>query len=207
MNKFGIIYKITNLINNKVYIGKTISSLEKRFNAHFTIKRKYYFQRALHKYGRENFKIEQICSSLNINNLDELEKYFINYYNSIFPYGYNLTFGGEGGLKSKQTRINISLAKKGKPSPKKGKKTGPNKKLSEYQKGRLRGPQKQETIEKRRLKLLGQKKSNIQICFKSITDASIFLKCSRRALNNTLTGWSNSTKNYKIKYISGNEGK
>lgn len=37
MNNLGVIYKVTNLLNNKIYIGKTIQKLDKRKNAHFNV--------------------------------------------------------------------------------------------------------------------------------------------------------------------------
>jgi hypothetical protein len=46
MNNLGVIYKVTNLLNNKIYIGKTIQKLDKRKNAHFNVSKKSntYFQ-------------------------------------------------------------------------------------------------------------------------------------------------------------------
>lgn len=93
----GYIYKITNMINNKVYIGQTIKTVEKRFQQHKNNSKHPYFSqivlyKAFNKYGIENFKcetIEEIENSL----LDEREKYWIEYYNSYFE-GYNSTLGG-----------------------------------------------------------------------------------------------------------------
>lgn len=90
------IYKITNTINNKVYIGQTSLTPEIRFNKH---KRCYKsnccskLYKAMRKYGKENFIIETICET-NVPNEDE--KYWIQYYNSVKE-GYNITYGGEGG--------------------------------------------------------------------------------------------------------------
>lgn len=93
------IYKITNKINNKIYIGKTLKSIEERFKEHCSdYKRRDYEKRPLYsamkKYGIENFKVEQVeeCSSDIIN---EREKYWIEYYGS-FKNGYNATIGGDG---------------------------------------------------------------------------------------------------------------
>lgn len=94
----GYIYKITNTINNKVYIGQTIKTVSKRFNQHKNNSNKEYFSqivlyKAFNKYGIENFKceeIEQVDNSL----LDEREKYWIGYYDSYFN-GYNSTLGGK----------------------------------------------------------------------------------------------------------------
>lgn len=96
-----IIYKITNLINNKVYIGKTIKSLEWRFKKHCYDARKNpntknHFHRALLFHGIENFKIEQIDSAKTKEELNEKEQYWINYYKAK-ELGYNMTYGGDGG--------------------------------------------------------------------------------------------------------------
>lgn len=94
----SFIYKITNLLNGKCYIGKTdISTIEERFKQHIKDSKKYLdrpLYRAFNKYGIKNFKIEEIeqCS---INESCEREKYWIEYYGS-FHNGYNATLGGDG---------------------------------------------------------------------------------------------------------------
>lgn len=98
MVKEGVIgiYKITNKINNKCYIGQSIN-IERRFEEHKNTNRtSKYLHRAMIKYGIDNFKFEiiEICHK---EELSEKEKYWINYYHSISPYGYNLTDGGDGG--------------------------------------------------------------------------------------------------------------
>lgn len=96
----GLIYKITNDINNKVYIGKTLhSSIEERFQEH---KKDYCRQRcekrplynAMNKYGIEHFHIE-LVEKVPIEQLSEKEIYWIDYYDS-YKTGYNATRGGEG---------------------------------------------------------------------------------------------------------------
>ena len=93
----GYIYKITNNINNKVYIGQTVKSLQKRFTQHKNNSNKEYFSqivlyKAFNKYGIENFTFEGIEEVPN-EQLDEREKYWIEYYNSYLE-GYNSTLGG-----------------------------------------------------------------------------------------------------------------
>lgn len=95
----GFIYKITNNINGKCYIGKTLGSIEKRWKEHQydSTRRKLEVRplyRAFNKYGIENFSIEQI-EECDVDILSEREIYWINYYNS-YHYGYNATFGGDG---------------------------------------------------------------------------------------------------------------
>jgi len=95
-----IIYKATNSVNNKIYVGKTINSLEKRMNEHlgaaFNDNSKLYFHRALRKHGKENFIWEIIYECKNEDELNEKEKFFIKKFDSL-NYGYNLTKGGDGG--------------------------------------------------------------------------------------------------------------
>lgn len=100
--KYGYIYKITNLINNKIYIGQVYNkSIYDRFNRHCDGASKTsrsYLCRAIHKYGKDNFKIECIEECYSVSELNEREKYWIKYYNSTNGnIGYNLTLGGEGG--------------------------------------------------------------------------------------------------------------
>ena len=96
----GYIYKITNKINNKIYIGQTKKTIEQRFQEHLKkakIHTNRYLYDAMNKYGYDNFMVSQIeeCSN---NKLDEREIYWIAYYKSNNKkYGYNMTAGGGGG--------------------------------------------------------------------------------------------------------------
>lgn len=100
--KYGYIYKITNLINGKIYIGQVYNkSIIDRFNRHCdgaSSNSRSYLGRAIYKYGKDNFKVEQIEECYSVQELNEREKYWIAYYNSTNgSIGYNLTPGGEGG--------------------------------------------------------------------------------------------------------------
>lgn len=95
----GYIYKITNKINDKIYVGKTLSSIEKRFEEHKkdslrkrNEKRPLYD--AMNKYGQDNFEVSLI-EEVPIQQLAEREIYWINKLNS-YHYGYNATLGGDG---------------------------------------------------------------------------------------------------------------
>lgn len=89
------IYKIENLINGKVYIGQSIE-IERRFKKHLTAKDNTIIHKAIRKYGKENFSL-QILEECDITLLDDRESYWINYYNSIIPNGYNMINGGSNG--------------------------------------------------------------------------------------------------------------
>lgn len=84
------IYKTTNIVNNKVYIGKS----EKPFNPNY-LGSGILINRAIKKYGRNSFTLEIIEVSDTIDQLNEREKYWISFY---FEKGsYNLAEGGTGG--------------------------------------------------------------------------------------------------------------
>ena len=96
----GKIYKYTNLINNKVYIGQTKQTLELRHQKHLNqLNDNTYFHRAILKYGVDNFQMELLEDNIPFEILDEKEKYWIKYYDSFYTTGkgYNLTEGGQWG--------------------------------------------------------------------------------------------------------------
>ena len=116
------IYCVTNLINNKKYIGQSIK-IESRWKEHrknpFNPKnRNYncYFYQAIRKYGIENFKFE-VLEECKIEELDEREKYWISFYQTFPPSlgkGYNLYPGGDGNypkLTNEQVIEIINLLK------------------------------------------------------------------------------------------------
>jgi len=105
-----VIYKATNLINGKTYIGQTIYSLKKRKREHgYQSKRgcDLYFHRAIYKYGIENFKWEEMCCCFDIKGLNEMEVYFVTLCDS-FKNGYNMTYGGNNSLHSEETKQKMS---------------------------------------------------------------------------------------------------
>lgn len=111
------IYKITNLINNKIYIGKDTTSDPKYFGSGLLIKR------AFKKYGSENFIKEVIDTSDDYNELSKKEIHWISLYNSTDrKIGYNISIGGDGGdTLSNHPDLEIIKEKISKNSPKKGK--------------------------------------------------------------------------------------
>lgn len=96
----GIIYKYTNLINKKVYIGQTTTTLEKRHKKHLSqLNDNTYFHRAIIKYGIDNFQLEILEENIPLTALDDREIYWIKKFNSYYTSnkGYNLTKGGQWG--------------------------------------------------------------------------------------------------------------
>ena len=116
----GAIYKITNQVNGKVYIGMVFddSNYERRINEHWKPSSKCYgLARAVKKYGKNNFVPELIVTDIPKNLISIAEQYWIYHFNSIAPNGYNLTYGGEGGIHLESTRKKLSDAHKGKTIP------------------------------------------------------------------------------------------
>ena len=109
----ALIYKITNLINNKIYIGKTKRDLHTRWLEHCRDAKNYQennnpLHAAIKKYGKENFSCEIVEDNIPETELNEKEKYFIKYYNSkSHDLGYNVTNGGDGGRTSSVLTDNI----------------------------------------------------------------------------------------------------
>ena len=88
----GIIYKITNDVNNKVYIGQTTSLIENRWERHCEELDNTKFHKAIKEIGKEHFTISVIEKPL-VKDLDEREIYWISKYNSYLN-GYNSTIRG-----------------------------------------------------------------------------------------------------------------
>ena len=91
-----LIYKITNLINNKLYIGQTCKTLNERMLTHknsMISGVNTHLYNAMRRYGWENFKFEVVCKATSQEELDELEVYYIDYYDT-YRHGYNMTLGG-----------------------------------------------------------------------------------------------------------------
>jgi len=116
-----IIYKVTNLVNNKIYIGKTVKKLNRRKKEHMVDSRgkKYnsVFHAAIRKYGPGNFCWEVLDEVMFSDLLLDLERFYIKKYRSMVPFGYNICSGGEGlgHPCSEENKRKMSLAKRGVP--------------------------------------------------------------------------------------------
>jgi group I intron endonuclease len=89
------VYVITNLINNKKYVGIS-KQVEKRWKYHCEAESRSMLHKAIIKYGKDNFKFEHIANAFSWKNACELEKQFIIEIDTKLPNGYNLTNGGDG---------------------------------------------------------------------------------------------------------------
>ena len=128
------IYLITNLINNKQYVGQTIKGYKVRWkghlqNANYINNYRQCIDKAIYKYGETNFRLDLI-ETVPIDQKDEKEIYYIKYYDT-YHNGYNLTLGGDANpmfdpsvkqkhlqrMRSKQMREKMSKSVKASYTP------------------------------------------------------------------------------------------
>lgn len=118
VKSFMLIYKITNEINGKCYIGQTVNSFDRRYDGGkwWLYTSNIHLKRAVKKYGLENFSLSIVEENiLSESTLDQKEIYYIKKYNSLYPYGYNFLEGGSGRKHHAETADKISLSlRKGK---------------------------------------------------------------------------------------------
>jgi group I intron endonuclease len=146
-----VIYKITNMVNGKIYIGKTIQGLKNRISGHRSDanrynksgkNKNYLISRAISKYGFINFNVEAIDIAINQEWLNIREMYWIKYFNSTNKkIGYNVLPGGRG-IWTEEIIDKMSKSHKGKIPYNKGIP------MLEAQKIKLRTPKSQETKDK-----------------------------------------------------------
>jgi group I intron endonuclease len=115
---FGIIYKATNIVNQKVYIGQTVQTLDKRKSQHERMSKnnpKFYFHGAILKYGADNFIWEKVFECTSSDHLNEIETKLISDFNSQDKnFGYNIDIGGKGCKRSLDTIKKMILSRTGK---------------------------------------------------------------------------------------------
>lgn len=136
-----IVYKATNQINGKGYIGQTILPLKRRQSVHFTSSNCTVFANALRKYGKDNFVWDILFETDDLDALDVVERRFIASDNTLVPHGYNLECGGKSNKTvSEESRKKMSEANKGEKNPNFGKPLSEDHKrrISESNKGKSR---------------------------------------------------------------------
>jgi group I intron endonuclease len=140
-----IIYKTTNSINGKIYIGQSFKNKPSYFGSGNIIKK------AIKKYGKQNFKKEIICFCESKEEMDKQEVFWINYYNSTnSKIGYNILKGGNG--LTEIARKKSSLSHKGQIPINKGKKLSDKEKnfISERTKQSMSRPEIKEKMKNRK---------------------------------------------------------
>jgi group I intron endonuclease len=114
----GAIYKITNLVNGKVYIGQTMGQVIKRYKKHLSqincVNVCSALYSAFSKYGKDNFIVSTVISGdYSKEELNELEIFFIKKFNSMSPNGYNLQTGKNSFNLAENVKKQISNKLKG----------------------------------------------------------------------------------------------
>lgn len=202
-----IIYKITNRVNGKVYIGQTTMSLTKRWRYHCTPSSSYcrLLHRAIQKYGRENFTVEQIDVACDRDELDWKETYWISFYDSMNrDKGYNLLSGGRHHEISEETRLKMSVSQKGKTLS-----DDHRRKIGQSQVGRVQSKETRLKIRNARLgKYAGSDNPRAKriYCietdtyFGSIKEAVEYLGCVESTMSRCLKGKLKTCKGYHWRY-------
>lgn len=207
-----IIYKITNRLNGKVYVGQTKRPLEKRIQEHFRYK-KSPISKALRSIGLSGFEIRVIDHAHSHEELDEKERFWIKYYDCLVPNGYNICEGGEGVKgwhpseehkeKLRESHLgrgtgvdNPMYGKIGKLNPFYGKKHTEEvrKKMSECAK--QRNITYGNNPRARRVRCI-----NTGEIFDSVKEAAEKYDLSRTGVNNCCTGYRSSCHGYKWEYV------
>ncbi len=120
---YGFIYRAQNLINQKIYIGQTTQSLNRRIKGHkdkiIRQKSNTHFHNAIRKHGIDNFMWTILCHVDNKKALDKAEIYWIKYYDTI-KNGYNHLGGGSNGKHSLIAKRKMSKSHLGKEPWNKG---------------------------------------------------------------------------------------
>lgn len=103
------IYKTTNIVNNKEYIGQhTTNNIDDQY-----IGSGFLLQKAVRKYGKEKFKREILMECKSIQELNNFEIFFIDKYNTLSPNGYNLQPGGKNYEMTDEIKEKISKSRIG----------------------------------------------------------------------------------------------
>lgn len=107
-----VIYRATNKVNGKMYIGQTKRELSIRINEHINDallgKYNFWFHKAIKKYGHNNFEWDILCECLSPHDLNDKEIYYVDLYDT-YNKGYNMTKGGHSSVEmTNEIRVKIS---------------------------------------------------------------------------------------------------
>lgn len=210
-NKYGVIYKITNTLNCRSYIGQTIvNNPFKRINCHFKKQKSVdLVYRSFIKNHKNKllYSTEILYISFSKEDLDFKEKYFINFFNTVAPNGYNIQLGGNNGLKfSEETKAKISKANKG-HSRGKGicKSVDHIKAMSDSRKGFTsinRIIVNREVIKRKMIPIVAKNlKTGVEISFKSIADCSNQLGLISTNISATLKNQNGRTQHKGYTFV------
>lgn len=224
-----IIYLVTNLINNKSYVGQTVQELKKRWNFHCSSSGCKALNAAIKMHGKDNFLVEALETCLTKDEMNEKERFYIKQLNTIAPNGYNISLGGTDGTFLGRTHTQESKDKISKRLIEIGHKAPvmtpeQRKAASDKLRGRKNGPPSEETRLKISIKNSGENhgmfgKGHIKktcmpiLCvttnqvFYSQAEAARVLNVSQSCISLALKGFGQMVKGLEFKKVEGNYGK
>lgn len=185
------VYKYTNTISGKSYIGLTCR-IDIRLNQHFN-NNKGIFGKALRSYGKDVFILDILFQSENRKEAVDKEQELIKNSNVLYPNGYNMSdfkqLAYSNGNKPIMNKNCLEAARKARLGSKHSEET--KLKMSIKAKNRAK-PSRQKAVY--------AFKESLILEFDSISDAARQLKLNRRSINNAVTGRSKSSGGYTFKY-------
>jgi group I intron endonuclease len=212
---YGVIYKITNKINNKTYYGQTRQNPNRRWSQHKQAAKKgnkMILYNAIRQYGIEHFTFEVMCQCETLEELNSKEIEYISKNNSLSPNGYNAAKGGDNYEKTAETCAKISASNKGRIITEQWRKNmsiaRQGSKITEETRLKMKAAQKgrvitDKTKEKLRQINLGKKQSPETLAKKTIARKGTPWSDKKRA---SMTGRRNSTET-KLKMSESQKGR
>ena len=212
----GYVYKITNTINGKAYIGISVyDPIKGRIKEHLSgsPRGNRLIGRALKKYGKDAFTYEILEANVFDEFLPDLEVAYIANYNTVAPHGYNLDSGGSHAIPSESTRRRMSENRKGEKNPNFGKTHSEEtkRKMSESWKFRKGKPHTAETRRRMSENRKGEKNPNFGKTFPESTRRKMsesrrgeknpnfgktLPESTRRKISKKMRGKNKGTKNH-----------
>lgn len=207
----GYIYVITNKVNNKQYVGKTVQEPKKYWKWHKNNVRKdklntKVLYRAMNKYGISQFEFEVIeevyVKEIKLNDkLNYLEKYYIKEFGT-FKEGYNMTLGGDGNFgvkRSEEFKRNLSKIKTGVPRP-------------EWVKEKMRKPKSPEHIQKMKKPKTQEHKDSLRKSWEKKTGEEVEeinkkIRENRRSYKGELNPFYGKKHTEEVKHIIANKAR
>jgi group I intron endonuclease len=191
---YGIIYKITNRINEKVYYGQTRQPPQRRWSQHKGAAKKgtnkMILYNAMRLHGIDNFTFEAVCSCETLEELNAKEEEYIAANKTLAPNGYNAGKGGDNYEKTPETCKKISESNTGRIITEEWRsnmsKAAKGRKITEKTRAKMRDAQKgrsitEEAREKLRQANLGKKQSPETIAKKSAARMNVPWSDKKRA--------------------------
>ena len=99
----GTIYCLENTLTDKMYVGKTERPFEERMREYALGHGHGYIGRAILKYGWKHFSVK-VVEEIPVEDLNEAERFWIAFLDTMAPNGYNLREGGDGGKLADSTK-------------------------------------------------------------------------------------------------------